>query len=73
MTEEKNKYTSRIEKPTIYTTSKGGRYVRPFDILRSEQGRATINRFAEDDAECNPEPKKSTSTSEKRAPGGSTF
>jgi hypothetical protein len=44
-----NKYASRIDKPTVYTTSKGARYVRPFDILRSESGRAVINRLAEDE------------------------
>lgn len=41
-----SKYNSRIEKPVVHTTSKGGRYVRPFDILRSETGRAVIKSHA---------------------------
>lgn len=54
-----NKYVSRIDKPTIYTTSKGARYVRPFDILRSESGRAVIDRLAEDELEHISSEKKS--------------
>jgi len=48
----KKEYASRIDKPTVFTTSKGARFVRPFDILRSESGRATIDRLAKEDSEC---------------------
>jgi hypothetical protein len=64
------KYDSHIPKAIVYTTSKGGRYVRPFDILRSESGRDVINRFAEDDSEGFPSKTKVASKNEKRLPGG---
>ncbi len=61
-----NKYASRISKPTVYTTSKGGRYVHPFDILRSESGRAVIDRLADDNLEDYPSEREvKTSSKEK--------
>jgi hypothetical protein len=41
-----DKYNSRIDKPTIHTTSKGSSYVTPFDVLRSTAGRELIKRHA---------------------------
>lgn len=45
-----------ISSPPIYTTRNGGRYVRPFDILRSDAGRATIERYANGGNGTGPEP-----------------
>lgn len=42
----KTNYEAQIKKPTVHTTSKGVRFVRPFDIIRSEQGRAVITRLS---------------------------
>lgn len=65
------KYVSRIDKPTVYTTSKGGRIVRPFDILRSKTGRAAIDRLAKIEVESASTEKKIEVISESRQPGGS--
>ncbi len=65
-----NKYASRIEKPKIYTTSKGGRYVHPFDILRSESGRAVIDRLANDNLEGSPSDKEIKAPSKEKLVGG---
>lgn len=40
------KYNSSIEKPIVRTTSSGGRYVRPSEIVRSTSGRAIIKSHA---------------------------
>jgi hypothetical protein len=40
----KNKM-SLIDAPVVHTTSKGGGYVRPFDVLRSRVGRDIIRRY----------------------------
>ena len=40
------KYISHIEKPEVHTTSKGGSYVTPFDVVRSVRGREVIKSHA---------------------------
>ncbi len=40
------KYNSSTGKPIVRTTSNGGRYVRPSDIVRSASGRAIIKSHA---------------------------
>ena len=40
------KYNSSTGKPVVRTTSNGGRYVRPSDIVRSSSGRAIIRSHA---------------------------
>lgn len=42
-----NKYDSRIKEPEDHATANGGSYVTAFDVVRSEKGRALINRHAE--------------------------
>ena len=42
-----SKKYARISSPHIYTTKNGSRYVRPFDILRSDAGRAIIERYTD--------------------------
>ena len=42
----KAKYVSRIGKASVRTTSNGGRYVRPFDVIRSDSGRAAVRSHA---------------------------
>ena len=51
------KYNSKTEKPIVRTTSSGGRFVRPSDIVRSTSGRAIIRSHAS--ATTSSSPKKS--------------
>lgn len=48
------KYNSRTEKPIVRSTSNGGRYVRPSDIVRSTSGRAIIKSHASATASFSP-------------------
>lgn len=43
----KKEYVSKIDRPVNHTTSKGGSYVEPFDVIRSTAGRAAIASHAE--------------------------
>ncbi len=43
----KDKYNSHIEKPKRHTTSRGGDYITPFDLVRSERGRVLVDRHAD--------------------------
>ncbi len=39
-------YTSHIDEPEVYTTSKGSSYVKTFDVVRSTAGRELIRKHA---------------------------
>ncbi len=41
------KYDSHIDKPEKHTTSKGGSYITPFDLVRSKRGRELVDRHAQ--------------------------
>ncbi|CAN5509059.1 hypothetical protein BH10ACI2_BH10ACI2_04370 [soil metagenome] len=41
------KYNSHIAKPQRHTTSRGGSFITPFDIVRSERGRDLVDRHAD--------------------------
>jgi hypothetical protein len=42
----KGKLQSRIAKAKPRTTSKGGQYITPFDLVRSDRGRAIVDSHA---------------------------
>lgn len=44
----KKQYNAHIAKAPVYTTSRGGRIVKAFDIVRSDAGRAIIHRLSDD-------------------------
>lgn len=59
------KYISRIDKPVVHITASGAMYVRPFDIIRSESGRAIIHRHAaEERIQLKKQPQASSKTEE---------
>lgn len=46
MPKEKD-FDSHIDKPTQHVTSHGGRYIEPFDFVRSIRGRVLIDAHAD--------------------------
>ena len=58
------KYESHIDKPEVHTTSKGGSFVTPFDVIRSKAGRALVKSHTSISAKASNSTtaKKSTST-----------
>lgn len=59
---------ARSASPSINTTRSGSRYVRPFDILRSESGRAIIQRQSDSSQgrESSPAPEDFTGKSDQK-------
>ena len=41
----KNATLQLPDEPVVHTTSRGGRYVKPYDILRSKVGRMVIHNY----------------------------
>jgi hypothetical protein len=41
-----DKHRAVIDKPVQHTTSKGGSYITPFDLVRSKRGRDLVDRHA---------------------------
>ncbi|MCU1438990.1 MAG: hypothetical protein JWP66_2077 [Naasia sp.] len=62
----RKEYNSRISRAPVYTTARGGRFVRPFDIIRSESGRAIIESHSKDTSSIPKEIAKTTSGNKSR-------
>ena len=61
----KRRYEKKTAYPVVNTTRNGGRFVRPFDILRSESGIAVIREHAHKSVVSKERPIRKAASSEK--------